>query len=256
MSQFALREPVSTLTHLLGLVAAFPTTWLLVRGALRRPAIAPAAIAFENGKAICLAIFGFGMAACYGASAAYHGWPGDPQRVELLRRLDMVGIFLLITGTFTPSAWALMRPRPRRVAMAVVWGVSIACGAAVALGRGFPTWLATSIYLALGWGMVLCYADIRRYYSRQTLQLLPIGGALYSLGAVVNLASLEVLPGFGAHEVFHIFVLAGTAAHAAFLFWIVVPAAAPASRSGVSESTFQRPEQGRQKVAARADRIS
>lgn len=230
MPPFAMRDPVSTLTHALGLVAALPTTWLLVRAALRRHAADPASRSFETGKVVSLAVFGFGMAACYGGSALYHAWPGDERTQDFLRRLDMVGIFLLIAGTFTPAAWALMRPRPRRVAMAAVWGVSVVCGGAMLLGRSFPTWLATSIYLALGWGMLACYVEVRRDHSRRTLRLLPIGGVLYSVGAVVNLTRAEFAPGFDAHEVFHLFVLAGTAAHVAFLFRVVIPAPRPKPR--------------------------
>lgn len=238
MPPFDLREPVSALTHALGLVASIPTTWLLVRSAWRRPAYDPASTVFETRKVASLAVFGFGMAACYGASVAYHALPGSERTIDLLRRLDLVGIFLLIAGTFTPAAWALMRPRPRRAAMVAVWGVSAICGSAVAVGRPFPTWLATSIYLALGWGMLLCYADVRRDYSRQTLRLLPIGGVLYSLGAALNLAHAEFAPGFGTHEVFHLFVLAGTATHVAFLFRVVVPASAPPSRPAAAGPAF------------------
>ncbi len=247
MSPFALREPVSALTHALGLAAALPITWWLVRSTSREPATTPTGVVFKKGKVAGLALFGFGMTACYGASAAYHAWPGDERTIELLRRFDLVGIFLLIAGTFTPSAWALMRPRPRRAAMAVVWGVSIACGAAVLLGRPFPTWLATGIYLALGWGMVACYADIRRDYSRETLRLLPIGGALYSVGAALNLTHAA-----GTHEVFHLFVLAGTASHVAFLFRVIVPALAPASipRADVLQRPSARSDRQEAKIHA------
>lgn len=244
MSPFESRELVSTGTHLLGLAAAFPITWLLVRAAMRTPATDPAARSFKSGKIASLAIFGFGMAACYAGSAAFHGIPADESGRDLLRRLDLVGIFLLIAGTFTPAAWSLMRPPPRRVAMVVVWGVAITCAGAVALGRAFPTWLATSIYLGLGWGMALCYADIRRSYDRRTLRLLPIGGALYSVGAIVNLSrSPGFFPGVGSHEVFHLFVLAGTAAHVAFLFQVVVPALPPSLRDvGLSAGNRARSE--------------
>ncbi|WP_165243514.1 PAQR family membrane homeostasis protein TrhA [Paludisphaera soli] len=228
MPAFALRDPISTWTHLLGLAAALPTTWLLIRKALGTPAYTPAERSFRDGKAASLAVFGFGMAVCYAASAAYHGPPATEFTIELLRRLDLVGIFLLIAGTFTPAAWALMRPMPRRIAMVLVWGVSIACGTTIALGRPFPTWLATSIYLGLGWGMAICYVDIRRRHSARTLRMLPVGGALYSVGAVVNLTRApEIVPGLGSHEVFHLFVLAGTAAHVAFLFRVVAPATPP-----------------------------
>jgi len=225
-----LRDPVSTWTHLLGLAAALPTTWLLIRKAWRTPADPddPASAAFRAGKVASLGVFGIGMAACYAASAAYHGYPADEEGLAFLRRLDLVGIFLLIAGTFTPAAWALMHPGPRRAAMLAVWGVSGACAWAVLAGRPFPTWLATSIYLGLGWGMALCYADIRRRHDRRTLRLLPVGGLLYSLGAAVNLSPMpDLAPGVGPHEVFHVFVLAGTAAHVAFLLRVVVPARPP-----------------------------
>ncbi len=248
MPSFALRDPVSTWTHLLGLVAAFPTTWLLIRRALRTPARTPGERAFRNGKVASLAIFGFGMAACYAASAAYHGPVADESTIETLRRLDMVGIFLLIAGTFTPAAWALMRPTPRLVAMILVWGVSIACGTTLVLGRTFPTWLATSIYLGLGWGMAFGYADIRRRRGARTLRLLPVGGALYSAGAVVNLIGApRIAAGFGPHEVFHLFVLAGTAAHVAFLYRVVAPAASPEADASVRERA-----PGRRPVSAEA----
>ncbi|MDG3005520.1 PAQR family membrane homeostasis protein TrhA [Paludisphaera mucosa] len=232
MPPFALREPVSTWTHVVGLVAAFPTTWILLRATLRQVAADPSAIAFKKGKVAAIAVFGFGMAACYGASALYHGMNADTTTVDLLRRLDLVGIFLLIAGTFTPAAWALMRPSPRRIGTAVVWGISAACSAAVLIGRSFPTWMATIIYLSLGWGMVVCYMDIRRDYSRRTLRLLPIGGAFYSVGAALNLLHVPTLtPGFGPHEVFHLFVLAGTAAHVTFLYRVAIPAPPQHSRN-------------------------
>lgn len=249
MPPFDLREPVSALTHALGLVASFPTTWFLVRAALKHPPAGQTSTTFRRGKVASLAVFGFGMAACYGASAASHALPGDERTIELLRRLDLLGIFLLIAGTFTPSAWALMRPRPRRVAMSAVWGVSAVCGLAIIIGRPFPTWLATSIYLALGWGMVLCYADIRRDYDRRTLRLLPIGGVLYSLGAIVNLTHMEFAPGLGTHEVFHLFVLAGTATHVVFLFRVVVPAKAPTLHDAIPQPAFARLKMGRRRRA-------
>ena len=225
MSSFPIREPISTLTHVLGFLAAFPTTWFLIRAARRRMATDRADTAFHRGKIAGFAVFGMGMAACYGASAAYHSLGQDPRTIDLLRRLDLVGIFLLIAGTFTPSAWVLMRPRPRRAAMVVVWGISAVCGTAVLLGRPFPTWLATGIYVTLGWGMVACYLDIRREHDRDVVRLLPTGGALYTVGAAINLALKgELLPGIGGHEIFHVFVLAGTATHVTFLFRVAAPA--------------------------------
>ena len=52
-----------------------------------------------------------------------------------------------------------------------------------------------------------------------------VGGLSYSVGAVLNLLHRPALwPGtFGPHELFHLFVLAGSLAHYLFILKVVVP---------------------------------
>jgi hemolysin III len=51
------------------------------------------------------------------------------------------------------------------------------------------------------------------------------GGLFYSVGAVLNVLHWPVLyPGtFGTHELFHLFVLAGSLAHYLFILKVVIP---------------------------------
>lgn len=216
------REPISTWTHLLGLIAAPPTTWFLIQRGRRFGSTG----FYQRGKLVGLMIFGFGMTFCYAASTVYHGAHVEGETLDWLERFDHVGIFCLIAGTFTPVAWALMRPRQGRRGIALVWGLSLIGAGMVLAGEPFPTWLATTIYLCLGWGMVFGYCEIRLAYRDRALVGLPIGGAIYSVGAVLNLLGRPTLiPGvLGPHELFHFFVLAGTAAHVHFLLTVVVPA--------------------------------
>lgn len=216
------REPVSTWTHALGLLAAPPTTWFLIQRCRQFGSSG----FYQRGKLVSLLIFGCGMAFCYGASMVSHGARVEGETLAWLERLDHVGIFSLIAGTFTPVAWALMRPRQGRRSIALVWAFSLACAGMVLAGQPFPTPLATTVYLCLGWGMVFGYCEIRLAYRDRALMALPIGGAIYSVGAALNLLGWPTLiPGvFGPHELFHLFVLGGTAAHVRFLFAVVVPA--------------------------------
>jgi hypothetical protein len=87
-------------------------------------------------------------------------------------------------------------------------------------------WLSTLNYLGMGWGALFCYFELSRKYSHRTLLPLPLGGVLYSIGAIVNLARWPVfLPGvFAAHELFHFFAIAGSACHVFFMIQVVVPA--------------------------------
>ena len=55
--------------------------------------------------------------------------------------------------------------------------------------------------------------------------LLAVGGLAYSVGAVLNLFRWPALwtGVFGTHELFHLFVLAGSLAHYWFMLKVIVP---------------------------------
>ena len=50
----------------------------------------------------------------------------DFRRLAVFVRLDSVGIFALIAGSYTPLAWNLMRGRWRVGTLATVWGTAAA----------------------------------------------------------------------------------------------------------------------------------
>jgi hemolysin III len=208
------REPVNAWTHGVGLALALPATLLLL-GRSRG----------DRAKRACFLVYGLTLAACYAASALSHGVHGPPATVDLLRRLDLAGIYLLIAGTYTPPAWFLLRGRWRSILLGAVWLVSASAAGLVALGFALPRPVSTGLYLALGWACVACYSEIARVVPRRALVPMALGGVFYSVGALLNLAHWPtLLPGaFGPHEVFHLFVLAGSAAHFRFMLEVVAP---------------------------------
>jgi hemolysin III len=212
-----LREPVSALSHGAGMFLALPVTWILWQRC--------GGSSGDQAKRLSLLIFGISLAACYGASAVYHGAPVQGEALGQLRRLDHVGIYLLIAGTYTPGASVLMSGSMRRGTLLAVWSVAAVCSARVWLGGVLPIWISTAIYLGMGWGVLFCYRDLARNHGHRRLMALPLGGAFYSIGAVLNLLHMPVLvPGtFGSHELFHFFVLAGTACHIWFMRYVVIP---------------------------------
>jgi hemolysin III len=179
---------------------------------------------------------------CYGSSTLYHAAWARGDLLELLRKLDHVGIYVLIAGTYTPAAWSLFRGAWRRCTLATVWGLAACCSLVVGIGGVLPIWLATTTYLAMGWGVLFCYHELARDHSHRTLLPLPLGGICYSAGAVINLAGWPiVVPGvFGAHELFHLFVIAGSACHVAFMLEVVLPAQPPADWLPTSSGAHSR----------------
>ena len=209
-----LREPVSALSHALGLALALPGTWLLWRRA-----------AGDRARQLSLLVFGTSLVACYGASACFHGVRLTEGERAAFATADSVGIFALIAGSVTPIAWTLMRGRWRRNALVLTWGVA-ALGASWSLLLGTPPLpIATGLYLGMGWGAVVCYVEIARRITHRALWPIPLGGVCYSVGAALNLLKWpDIWPGtIGPHELFHVFVMAGSACHYWFMLTVVAP---------------------------------
>jgi len=214
MSLFDFREPVSTLSHGAGFFLSVPGTLLLWRRG-----------GDDRGKRMTLLLYGITLTFCYSASTLYHGVRLSASAIAGYARLDKVGIFALIAGSYTPLAWCLLRGRWRRWTLAIVWGVALSATVVIASGRHFPPVFATGLYLVMGWGVVACYSEVARVVSHRALLPIVAGGLSYSVGAVLNLLHWPVLlPGiFGAHELFHLLVLAGSVAHYRFILKVIVP---------------------------------
>jgi hemolysin III len=220
MDYFCLREPVSAWSHFLGLLLAVPATMILLRR--------------SDGnrlKRIGFVIFGLTLAACYGGSALYHGAHGSPARLEWFATLDHIGIYLLIAGTITPVALVVLEGRWRLGTLATAWLLA-ACGILLCLTvRDLPLPVTTALYMGMGWGILTCYFELARALPRRAMNLALLGGLFYTVGAFLNVVQWPVLwPGVvGPHEVFHIFVLAGTTAHVLFALTIVARFERPAA---------------------------
>lgn len=214
MTFFHFREPFSAWTHGLWLVLSVPATLYLLSRCGR-----------DRGKRWTLTIYGLGMAACYLGSAVYHGVRCSEGGLDLFERLDHVGIHLLIAGSYTPLAWNLLRGPWRWGTLSAVWSTTAVASTLLIANTRLPTPLATCEYLALGWGALLCYFEIARVVSRRAIRPLVVGGVFYSVGALLNLLGWPVLwPGVvGSHEVFHLWVMAGSSAHYWFMLTAVVP---------------------------------
>ena len=106
-----LREPVNAWSHGAGMMLAVPITWFLWVRCGKPSADSPVqeqswhASRYQRVKAICLLIFGGSLIACYGISSVFHGVRLGGEILTQLQRLDHVGIFFLIAGTYTPVAW-------------------------------------------------------------------------------------------------------------------------------------------------------
>jgi hemolysin III len=214
MTYLHLREPFSAGSHGLWLLLSIPATMILWRRC-------------ENdlAKRLSFLVFGVTFAACYLGSVLFHGMIVGRDGIELLDRLDHLGIHLLIAGSYTPIAWNMLRGRWRSVTLVAVWSATIVASALLVADLEMPSTLETSKFLLLGWGALFCYFQLARTLSHRALWPLLLGGILYSIGAILNLAHWPApWPGVvGPHEVFHLWVMGGTFAHFWFMLTVVAP---------------------------------
>jgi hemolysin III len=146
----------------------------------------------------------------FSVSAIYHRVPWVAAKKKMWRRWDHANINLLIAGSYTPFAVALLESRDRNILLSVVWIGALFGVALRVFWVTAPRWLYVANYLILGWVAVIYTPQL--YEKGGLMVLLPIliGGLLYSVGAIFYALKL---PGrnakyFGFHELFHIFVLA------------------------------------------------
>jgi hemolysin III len=132
-----------------------------------------------------IAIYVGGLVGMLGASAAYQLSPPG-LRKEILRRLDRAMIFIMIAGTYTPLAANVLYGRGGLWLCALQWGLA-AAGIFVTLRypRRFENALL-ALYLGMGWLVLVLVHDCFARLSAPALALIFIGGAAYTLGAVIQ----------------------------------------------------------------------
>ena len=190
----------------------------LAAGTVLTAAAPPGAVRWAS------AVFAVSATALFATSALYHRGSWSPRWALRLKRLDHSNIFLIIAGTYTPLAVALLAPAG---AERLLWTVWLGAGAGVAfrvLWTGAPRWLYTPLYVVMGLAAVGWLPAFGRSGGAAVLILVIAGGAAYVLGALVyGLRRPDPSPRwFGFHEVFHALTVLGFAAHVTAIFLAVL----------------------------------
>ncbi len=170
-------------------------------------------------------VFGLSMIVLYAVSATYHIGRWQPRTERILRALDHANIYVLIAGTFTPMCFNVLEGSFRTTMLAVIWSVAAAGVLLSVFTERLPRWLMASLYVGMGWIGVVLMPAFAAHLPWPALGLLLTGGLLYTVGAVIYaLQRPDPYPQvFGYHEVFHLFVIGGSAAFTVTIWVFVLP---------------------------------
>jgi hemolysin III len=210
------REPVNGRVHLGGAVLAAAGLFVLVGAAAGRGTL-------RHG--VALGAFGLTAVLMFAASALYH-LSARSARSSALRRLDHAMIYVFIAGTYTPVCLLALRGTGLGVGLLCgVWAMAVAGVLHKAVWFHAPRGLSTALYIGMGWVGVIAAPTLVRVAPPGLFTWLLVGGLFYTVGAVVYWVRWpRGVPGvFGFHELWHLFVLAGSASH----YWAILSYVAP-----------------------------
>jgi hemolysin III len=178
----------------------------------------------EPGRArVAAIVFALGVAACFGFSALYHRPTWQPRARSWFARLDHAGIYLLIAGTYTPFGLLVLSHGWAVTVLSVVWTGSLAAILLKLFWPGTPKKVSAAIGLTLGWIAVIAFTQFLKL-PVPALVLIGVGGAAYSLGAVVYARKKpDPIPHvLGYHEVFHLLTLVAAGSfYVTIAFWVL-----------------------------------
>jgi hemolysin III len=205
------REPMSALTHFLGFLGAFFGLIVLIYISIY-PVVKPLHI-------ISFAIFGFGMMLVYAASTIYHTLYLSEDGIKRLKKIDHKMIFVFIAATYTPICLIALKGFYGWSLLIIIWSLATIGILIKLFWIHAPRWFSAVIYLSSGWIALIYLFPIIDILGTAGSLWLFIGGGSYTVAAVVYVTKKpDPWPVFfGFHEVFHIFVMIGSAMH----FWLM-----------------------------------
>ncbi|AIF44088.1 hemolysin III family protein [Virgibacillus sp. SK37] len=202
-----IREPINSLTHLFGAILSIIGLIAMIWKA-----------STETGTIISIVavtIFGISMTLLYAASATYHMVIAKDHVIAFLRRVDHSMIFVLIAGTYTPLCLISLNGITGWILFSIISVIALLGVTFKLIWFHAPRWLSTALYIAMGWIVVFFSSSLAPIIGTNGMMLLIIGGIIYTVGGLIYWLKPEFLSfkHFGFHEIFHLFILAGSLFH-------------------------------------------
>lgn len=212
--QITIREPGSAITHFIAMMmTVFAATPLLLKAALS---------ADDSRTLLALGIFCVSMILLYGASATYHSLNLTGRALRIFRKLDHMMIFVLIAGSYTPVCLIILGGTLGYTLLAIVWGIALFGMLLKACWITCPKWFSSILYIAMGWVCVGVFGPLFNILPHAAFGWLLAGGIIYTIGGIIYALKLPIFNGkhknFGSHEIFHLFVMAGSFCHFIFMY--------------------------------------
>lgn len=206
------REPLNSLTHFIGIfLSALAMVTMLVK-------------TNSQTAVISVVIFGVSLMLLYTASTVYHGIKASPTVISWLRKVDHAMIFVLIAGTYTPFCLIPLRDSIGIPLLITIWAIAISGISFKLIWFKCPRIISTLLYIGMGWIIVFVFSPLQAHVATAGLIFLTLGGVIYTLGGIIYAIKPKFLDfkHIGFHEIFHLFILAGSLCHFIAVYFYVL----------------------------------
>lgn len=214
----SIKDPGSALTHFIGVVMSILASIFLIYRAY---------VYYGPKHIVSMIIFSLSLILLYTASTLYHTLDLTDKININLRKFDHMMIYLLIAGTYTPICLIVLKGVVGYVMLIIIWSMAL-IGIFIQFFVSNPhKWASAIIYIVMGWTCIFAFKPLFEKLSKEGFLWLLSGGLFYTIGGIIYALKLSIFekmhPHFGNHEIFHVFVLAGSACHIALMFVSVIP---------------------------------
>ena len=212
-----IKDPGSAITHFIGmLMAIFAAVPLLIKAAHEPSRI----------YIISITVYAISLILLYAASTTYHTFDRSERIDTILKKIDHMMISVLIAGSYTPICLLVLKGRTGIILLSIVWGIAVIEMLIKAFWVFCPKWVSSVLYIGMGWTCVLAFTQILNALSPAAFGWLLAGGIIYTVGGIIYALKLPFFntrhKNFGSHEIFHLFVMGGSACHFILMYAFIL----------------------------------
>ena len=212
-----IKDPGSAITHFIGmLMAIFAAVPLLIKAAHEPSRI----------HIISITVYAISLILLYAASTTYHTFDSSERVNTILKKIDHMMISVLIAGSYTPICLLVLKHRTGIILLSIVWGIAVIEMLIKAFWVFCPKWVSSVLYIGMGWTCVLAFTQILNALSPAAFGWLLAGGIIYTVGGIFYALKLLFFntrhKNFGSHEIFHLFVMGGSACHFILMYAFIL----------------------------------
>ena len=212
-----IKDPGSAITHFIGmLMAIFAAVPLLIKAAHEPSRI----------YIISITVYAISLILLYAASTTYHTFDRSERINTILKKIDHMMISVLIAGSYTPICLLVLKGRTGIILLSIGWGIAVIEMLIKAFWVFCPKWVSSVLYIGMGWTCVLAFTQILNALSPAAFGWLLAGGIIYTVGGIIYALKLPFFntrhKNFGSHEIFHLFVMGGSACHFILMYAFIL----------------------------------